>query len=345
MRANEIDFFQSRYFKRRLDQTIDTQCVLEEDFHTEIIDFFNEVMSDFQEHGYVDYANTENVKLLIMEIIPESFVLQPDFSAEIYIAIQMYYEFLYEEKKLTEAEHLTMALFFQKTLFPFLKRMGTVSANEGSFNDFNQEFMRELTGLIEEDAGSTPQSPNQARSNNVIPLRPSLSPSSQAKKVPTSKFDGYVQLVVELEDFDRSIWRRVLVPYGVTYRQLHEIIQALFEWEGTLDYVFETGSELIGQGVISENDYHLDLGEERIFEGVLEQNHSFYYTYHAGKDWRHRITVEQNADTNDLPAGRDVYCLRKMRDAPLEQGTEFDLRGSSTLAEINERLARLSFDL
>jgi len=38
-----------------------------------------------------------------------------------------------------------------------------------------------------------------------------------------------MEIVLELGDYE--IWRRVIVPYSITFTELHDIIQTLFHWQ------------------------------------------------------------------------------------------------------------------
>lgn len=106
------------------------------------------------------------------------------------------------------------------------------------------------------------------------------------------------QLKVVIKDSKPPIWRRVIVPAGITFSQLSMILNEAMGWSGEHLFEFEF--------------YHLQL---HIFEGAdeepafgmydsleasttyireyLEENDWFTYIYDMGYDWKHRVTVEK----------------------------------------------------
>ena len=49
---------------------------------------------------------------------------------------------------------------------------------------------------------------------------------------------GY-QLKITIKGSKPPIWRRVIVPDQITFKQLHQVIQAIFGWEGMHLHEFE----------------------------------------------------------------------------------------------------------
>lgn len=43
----------------------------------------------------------------------------------------------------------------------------------------------------------------------------------------------YYQVKVTIQEIEPPIWRRLLIPSGITFHKLHKITQASFQW---LDY-------------------------------------------------------------------------------------------------------------
>ena len=55
---------------------------------------------------------------------------------------------------------------------------------------------------------------------------------------------GYVLKIV-LENTHPPVWRRVLIPDKITFADLHQIIQVLFEWENIHLHSFQIPSDHI----------------------------------------------------------------------------------------------------
>ncbi len=56
---------------------------------------------------------------------------------------------------------------------------------------------------------------------------------------------GAYQLKITIKGSKPPIWRRILVPQGVTFETLHNTIQASFCWSGQTPYQFEFRSEKV----------------------------------------------------------------------------------------------------
>ncbi len=106
-----------------------------------------------------------------------------------------------------------------------------------------------------------------------------------------------IQLKIELADIEPPIWRRVQVPADFPLRQLHNVIQAVFDW---LDYhlhEFEVGDKVYGQPEIEPGH----LGDQRLYSdknvklgALLDRGvERFLYRYDFGDNWEHLITVEK----------------------------------------------------
>jgi hypothetical protein len=108
-----------------------------------------------------------------------------------------------------------------------------------------------------------------------------------------------VRLLIELEDLDPRIWRRVDVPTGASLAALHDVIQAVMRWEHAHLYEFRVGERAYGDPASG-----LETFGRRVFKAagvrlnqLLERGvDGFTYVYDFGDDWRHRITVESVRD-------------------------------------------------
>lgn len=109
------------------------------------------------------------------------------------------------------------------------------------------------------------------------------------------------QLKIVIKNSKPPIWRRVIVPTGITFSQLSMILNEVMGWSGYHLFEFEFyHKELrIIEGaadfdLIGPYDY-LEARTTFIRE-FMEENDWFSYTYDLGDDWQHRVTIEKIID-------------------------------------------------
>ncbi|MFJ9362901.1 plasmid pRiA4b ORF-3 family protein [Nocardia sp. NPDC101769] len=100
------------------------------------------------------------------------------------------------------------------------------------------------------------------------------------------------RLRVDLRGAKPPIWRRLEVPGDIPLNELHDVLQAAFEWDDDHLHVFETDF-----GDFGEPDP--ELGRRAETKATLEQvagsGAKLVYTYDFGDDWEHTILVEHIA--------------------------------------------------
>lgn len=107
------------------------------------------------------------------------------------------------------------------------------------------------------------------------------------------------QLKIVIKNSKPPIWRRVIVPSGITFSQLSIIINEVMGWCGyhAFDFEFYHKKVRLSEDVrdlpdwYDEYDY-LEASETFIRE-YLEENDWFTYIYDLGDDWQHRVTIEK----------------------------------------------------
>ena len=109
------------------------------------------------------------------------------------------------------------------------------------------------------------------------------------------------QLKIAIKNSKPPIWRRVIVPTGITFSQLSMILNEVMGWSGYHLFEFEFyHQELhIIEGaddfeLIGPYDY-LEASTTFVRE-FMEENEWFTYTYDLGDDWQHRVTIEKIMD-------------------------------------------------
>ena len=129
------------------------------------------------------------------------------------------------------------------------------------------------------------------------------------------------QVKVKLQEIKPVIWRRLVVPAGITFYKFHKVLQAAFGWQDYHLYSFEFEAD-----TIMEPDPDFAPGE---FSGRKEWNSKrtriddwlkvgvkFGYTYDFGDNWEHEIVVEKRLTGEErLPY---AVCLDGARHRPPE---------------------------
>lgn len=98
------------------------------------------------------------------------------------------------------------------------------------------------------------------------------------------------QLKITIKNSKPPIWRRVLIPDGITFRDLDDIIEEIFGWEHEhmFEFCFDREMYFTGSPILQSND----TVDEQI-DPWLSENESFTYIYDFGDNWIHTIKVEK----------------------------------------------------
>ena len=126
-----------------------------------------------------------------------------------------------------------------------------------------------------------------------------------------------LQLKLTLKEAKPPIWRRVLVPMDLNLGDLHDIIQASFDWyDGHLHIFYEGGFGGTSYGPkIDDMDYEKNEAETLVSSLLKKEKDRLDYMYDFGDGWEIRIDVEKilDADGGQLPR-----CTGGRRMAPME---------------------------
>lgn len=149
------------------------------------------------------------------------------------------------------------------------------------------------------------------------------SPRASSGKAERNRTPRYVyQLKITLEGIRPPIWRRIRIPGTYSLGDLHQVIQTLFDWDGTHLHDF----------VVGDREYsdlnQIDGGVDGEFEErgttledlELSEKAWFRYTYDFGDNWSHKILVEKVVDAAELSEDERsrVTCITGRRGAPPE---------------------------
>jgi hypothetical protein len=120
------------------------------------------------------------------------------------------------------------------------------------------------------------------------------------------------QFKITLKGIRPPIWRRFQVKDGISFAQLHQVIQDVMGWENYHLYAFQVGRVSIepsdGEG--------LDAKREIVNKHITQEKQKALYTYDFGDDWEHELVLEKILE----PVAGEVYpiCLAGKRNCPPE---------------------------
>lgn len=98
---------------------------------------------------------------------------------------------------------------------------------------------------------------------------------------------------------ETNIWRRVAVPVGYNFHELHEIIQIVFGWENYHLHEYQIGKLIIAADENEEAGDSLDnfsYESEVNLDMILLNVKKFTYIYDFGDWWEHNIEIEEIID-------------------------------------------------
>ena len=103
--------------------------------------------------------------------------------------------------------------------------------------------------------------------------------------------ESIYQLKVTLDDIEPPIWRRLLVPAGMTLGDLHIAIQVAMGWTDSHLHRFEGGGRGYGR---PDHEDEASVRDERrvLLRDVLGPRGSLVYEYDFGDSWHHLIRAE-----------------------------------------------------
>ena len=107
------------------------------------------------------------------------------------------------------------------------------------------------------------------------------------------------ELRIELSHIEPLIWRKVIVPSGITLDNLHLVVQAAMGWENSHLHMF----------IINDKRYEVKFDDDPfpseiesfdeqdfILGNLVKTGDAFQYIYDFGDDWHHRIVVSSMND-------------------------------------------------
>ncbi|MGH3397636.1 MAG: plasmid pRiA4b ORF-3 family protein [Streptosporangiaceae bacterium] len=139
------------------------------------------------------------------------------------------------------------------------------------------------------------------------------------------------QLKITLRGVSKPpVWRRVLVPAGITLGDLHDVIQIAMGWDNYHLHVFSVGLQEYGP---PGNELgHANEDRVRLLQLLAGPGDRLRYTYDFGDDWEHDIVLEEARPL--VPGEAYPSCVAGKGACPPE-----DCGGTWGYAELKEVLA------
>ena len=121
------------------------------------------------------------------------------------------------------------------------------------------------------------------------------------------------RLRVTLQGIQPAIWREIEIPSRATLRDLHEVLQSAFGWEGAHLWLFKVAGESFAPPEL-EFERARDDRRVRLSEALPAVGAEGRYLYDMGDSWSHRIEVR----AIEPDGGTTPRCLDGARAAPPE---------------------------
>lgn len=104
-----------------------------------------------------------------------------------------------------------------------------------------------------------------------------------------------LEIRITLEDVEPPVWRRMLVPAGLSLRRLHDTIQAAMGWLDQHLHEFRIGDRRYGTPIPDDDGWGPRIADDsnvKLSSLVEKGIDRFLYIYDFGDDWRHEVVIE-----------------------------------------------------
>ena len=121
-------------------------------------------------------------------------------------------------------------------------------------------------------------------------------------------------LKIRLLEIEPEIWRRFVVPAGITLDRLHDVIQIVMGWTDSHLHEFTIGKKNYTE-YPEEKEQGLECGKYRLGDLIKQRGRTFRYLYDFGDSWEHELVLEDNRYFNPK-LQTEIECLDGARACP-----------------------------
>lgn len=112
------------------------------------------------------------------------------------------------------------------------------------------------------------------------------------------------QMKIMIKNSHPPIWRRFIVPAGLTFSQLSFVLNEVMGWRGSHLFQFEFyHSEIL----VEENPENMGWIDKEVLDAIdtpiesfMDSEDWFTYIYDFGADWEHRVEIEKILPENEF---------------------------------------------
>lgn len=145
--------------------------------------------------------------------------------------------------------------------------------------------------------------------------KPKVRVVAKPKSKATPPAPTVLRLRIDLEAVEPAIWRRLLVPSGISLARLHGVFQTTMGWTDSHLHSFTIGGHRYGMHVDDFDVAELDEQKFTVASAIGDERR-FRYEYDFGDGWDHQVVVE---DVVRVPAELPFpICLEGKRSCPPE---------------------------
>ena len=114
---------------------------------------------------------------------------------------------------------------------------------------------------------------------------------------------GYaIQLRIELDDVEPTVWRRLLIPGDSYLSEAAEALLIAMGWQNSHLHQFEVGDSVYGMHADDYPEEEIDESSVATID-ALRSERRFTFVYDFGDNWEHEVTVEDISWTDP-----GIYC-------------------------------------
>lgn len=128
------------------------------------------------------------------------------------------------------------------------------------------------------------------------------------------------QLKIMIKNSKPPIWRRCVIPAGISFSKLGEILDLVMGWQGkkSNEFEFYYRKQYFSDYERDGRKGEVSSASETVIDSYMEQEEWFTYTYRLEESIQHRVTIEDVLEDDQEGA----YVMKYKGNCPAEGGAE-----------------------